>query len=175
MIDGADAEPGTPETTEAAGRARAARRGARAAGTRAPPTKKVSAGTSGRISSVLWINTGCPARNKAARRATRRVVPTPRDEEDQDHGKRCQRQRHETPEDQEMSGGVEGPIDREPAEERREREVVPGRVVFEEVLVREQPSEHAPGRVSVLEFVVVEGADEDDRNAGHQKSDGRRQ
>ena len=38
-------------------------------------TNNVSAGTSGRISRVLWINIGCPARNNAARRATRRVVP----------------------------------------------------------------------------------------------------
>ena len=63
------------------------------------------------------------------------------DEEDQDYGKRGQRQRQETPEEQEMSSGVEGPIDREPAEERRQREVVPGRVVFEKVLVGEQPAE----------------------------------
>ena len=51
---------------------------------------------------------------------------------------------------------VEGLVDREPAEERRQREVVPGRVMLEEVPVGKQAPEHAPGRVRVLELVGVE-------------------
>ena len=64
-----------PETSEAAGGRGLRARSARAAGTRAPPMKNVSAGTSGRISIVLWMNTGCLARNSAARRPSRRLAP----------------------------------------------------------------------------------------------------
>ncbi len=75
------------------------------------------------------------------------------DEKDRQHG---QRKREEAAEEQEVPGGFKGLVGRKPAEERRQTEVVPGRVMFEEVPVGNQALEHAPGRVGVLELVWVE-------------------
>src|SRR6266540_4097372 len=55
-----------------------------------------------------------------------------------------------------MSRAFKGKVDVEPMEERRQRVVVPRRVVFEEVSVGEHSLEYTPGGVGMFELVGIE-------------------
>jgi hypothetical protein len=105
--------------------------------------------------------------------------PAPRQNAPQDkeetRGQRGQRQRNAAREDQKVPGVRGRLVDREQVEERRQREVVPGRVMLEEVPIGKHPPEHAPGRVRMLELVRVEAPDRDGRDARDQEAGDRDQ
>ncbi len=89
----------------------------------------------------------------------------------ENNGQRAQPERDEPTEKQKVPRRFEGLVDGKPAEERRQPEVVPGRVVLEEVLVGKQPLEHAPGRVRVLELVRIEDPARDQEDARDEERD----
>jgi hypothetical protein len=120
------------------------------AGTRARPEER-KRGHVGRISSVFWITTGCATRNSAARRPTLRFGPRRPTRKRRPDRQRGQHQRQAPAKGQEAQRALEGLVDREPAKKRRQRKVIPGRVVLEEVPVGKQAPEHAPRGVRVLE------------------------
>ena len=140
-----------------------------AAGTTSAPMKNSKAGTSGRISRVFWMKTGCAARNSPVRRPTLRFGHETSDANDENNRERRQHERDGATEEQKTSGGFKGLVDRKPMKERRQREVVPGRVMLEEVPVWEQALEHAPGRMGMLELVRVEDPTRDQRDARNEE------